>query len=282
MLLQDDATKRSFLKVLQTWRFVFDRSLVHSIEGEIFGSEVPENYSAIPAESLVLMKRMIGAPVPQEPPTTKPTAVPAFAPEALEQSAALLASLQALKIPIINPLLSQPSISTRQSATGINASVPAMSKPAATLPGTKRKVPSASSHVPRPTERQRERQPVKAQPPSRAPVRTRPSGGVSRVPTKIDVSTEFINKKYPEAHLALYGALKLACKNCGLRFHDSPSSRQSLAIHLDWHFRRNRRIKERLKKPISRDWFPTEKVSILVMLMLRRNGLQARSRLKIH
>ena len=267
--LQDDKMKRSFLKVLQTWRFVFDRSLIRSIEGEIFGSSIPDNYSAIPPESLTTMKQMIGTPSTQEPiPPSTTASVPAFSLEALDQSAALLASLKALNIPIVNPLAEQPPLGvTKQPAPEINGHAPIPSREAASLPGIKRKEPSTSSRVSRseephrPTERPSERQPVRSQPSaSRTQTKTRQIS--SNSPLKIEISTEFINQKYPNAHSILYNALKLACKNCGLRFHDSSSSRQRLAIHLDWHFRRNRRIKERFKKPISRDWFPTEKVRI--------------------
>lgn len=44
---------------------------------------------------------------------------------------------------------------------------------------------------------------------------------------------------------------QLQCNACGFRFSDQ----DKLASHLDWHFRMNRRERERHKKAISRMWF---------------------------
>eukprot|EP01104_Vermistella_antarctica_P009126 TRINITY_DN2325_c2_g1_i2.p1 TRINITY_DN2325_c2_g1~~TRINITY_DN2325_c2_g1_i2.p1 ORF type:complete len:543 (-),score=80.54 TRINITY_DN2325_c2_g1_i2:193-1821(-) len=47
--------------------------------------------------------------------------------------------------------------------------------------------------------------------------------------------------------------MKTQCDTCGLRFPE----KESLSPHLDWHFRINRRQKEKVKRPLSRAWFPT-------------------------
>jgi uncharacterized C2H2 Zn-finger protein len=52
---------------------------------------------------------------------------------------------------------------------------------------------------------------------------------------------------------SLYSAFPLQCSQCGQRF----TEQNDLDKHLDWHFRKSRRQKERIKKPISRAWFPT-------------------------
>ncbi len=53
----------------------------------------------------------------------------------------------------------------------------------------------------------------------------------------------------------LYDALDLQCQQCALRMKRSDTTQAKMTIHMDWHFRMNRRIKERLKRPVSRDWF---------------------------
>lgn len=49
--------------------------------------------------------------------------------------------------------------------------------------------------------------------------------------------------------------MALVCKTCGKRFYDTPEGKEAMASHLDWHFRRNRRLKERTKQASSRGWF---------------------------
>ncbi|KAJ3015009.1 hypothetical protein HKX48_004826 [Thoreauomyces humboldtii] len=56
----------------------------------------------------------------------------------------------------------------------------------------------------------------------------------------------------------LYEALDLQCRQCGTRYPRSDSGRSKMDLHLDWHFRQNRRAKEKAKKAISRDWFVDE------------------------
>jgi pre-mRNA cleavage complex 2 protein Pcf11 len=58
----------------------------------------------------------------------------------------------------------------------------------------------------------------------------------------------------------LYELLQLQCRICALRFEDTEKGKRAMAEHLDWHYRRNKRLKERLKRPFSRGWFLSEKV----------------------
>jgi hypothetical protein len=53
----------------------------------------------------------------------------------------------------------------------------------------------------------------------------------------------------------LYGMPK-QCANCGLRFPDTESGRQSHRLHLDGHYRRKARFRQRTKRVLARDWFP--------------------------
>ncbi|CAO3696330.1 unnamed protein product [Umbelopsis ramanniana] len=56
----------------------------------------------------------------------------------------------------------------------------------------------------------------------------------------------------------LYSALPLKCKQCGYRYPDTEEGKKKMDAHLDFHFRQNRRSKERAKRGLSRSWFVTE------------------------
>ena len=53
----------------------------------------------------------------------------------------------------------------------------------------------------------------------------------------------------------LYGIPK-QCANCGLRFPDTERGRQAQRLHLDGHYRRKARFRQRTKRVLARDWFP--------------------------
>lgn len=59
----------------------------------------------------------------------------------------------------------------------------------------------------------------------------------------------------------LYESLPIQCKICALRFSASEEGNRLMAEHLDWHYRRNKRIREQLKRATSRGWFLSDKVS---------------------
>ncbi|KAI8918472.1 hypothetical protein DFJ77DRAFT_295563 [Powellomyces hirtus] len=69
---------------------------------------------------------------------------------------------------------------------------------------------------------------------------------------------EDLNRTYPMAVRLLYEALDLQCRQCGTRYPRNETGRAKMDLHLDWHFRQNRRAKEKAKKAISRDWFVNE------------------------
>ena len=56
----------------------------------------------------------------------------------------------------------------------------------------------------------------------------------------------------------LYDDLSLHCKTCGVRFRDTKLGHQRMTVHLDSHFRRNMRLKEKSKRVMARDWFGSE------------------------
>lgn len=62
----------------------------------------------------------------------------------------------------------------------------------------------------------------------------------------------------PGAYQALYGDLPRQCTNCGLRFPHTEEGGKDLQEHLDAHFRKNIRMKDKAKKVLARVWFPTE------------------------
>lgn len=65
-------------------------------------------------------------------------------------------------------------------------------------------------------------------------------------------------RKHDNAHFALYEGLPRQCKNCGLRFADSTEGEKNLEAHLDAHFRRNVRLKDRARRVIARVWAQKE------------------------
>jgi len=62
----------------------------------------------------------------------------------------------------------------------------------------------------------------------------------------------------PSAYFALYDALKLQCRQCGFRFRDDEHGNKGMGQHLDAHFRRNTRMKDKARPILSRVWFQKE------------------------
>ena len=74
----------------------------------------------------------------------------------------------------------------------------------------------------------------------------------------IPLNSADLLKPFPGLHEILYADLPLQCKNCALRFPETPEGQARLTAHLDSHFRRNMRLKERSKRVLARDWFGNE------------------------
>lgn len=62
----------------------------------------------------------------------------------------------------------------------------------------------------------------------------------------------------PNLFKVLYDDLPLHCKTCGIRFRDTELGRKRMTVHLDSHFRRNMRLKEKSKRVLARDLFGSE------------------------
>ncbi|KAK9765411.1 mRNA 3' end processing factor [Basidiobolus ranarum] len=75
---------------------------------------------------------------------------------------------------------------------------------------------------------------------------------------QVKLSHEDIQKKRPGSVASLYEALALQCTTCGFRYQKNEAGRIKMDQHLDWHFRQNRRLKEKAKKIQSRTWFVSE------------------------
>ncbi|CAG8447467.1 5023_t:CDS:10 [Diversispora eburnea] len=75
---------------------------------------------------------------------------------------------------------------------------------------------------------------------------------------KIQFTSNEIQRKREGAISILYDAFPLQCKQCGFRYARDEGGKAKMDSHLDWHFRQNRRMKERAKKTQSRCWFVGE------------------------
>ncbi|KAJ3330945.1 hypothetical protein HDU76_004453 [Blyttiomyces sp. JEL0837] len=96
--------------------------------------------------------------------------------------------------------------------------------------------------------------PLPTQPVDRSSVLGKSDVGITR--PNVSLKNEDINKIYPSAFRTVYDARPTQCAQCGARFSGEHSPK--LSAHLDWHFRQNRRAKDKARKAISRDWYLPE------------------------
>lgn len=75
----------------------------------------------------------------------------------------------------------------------------------------------------------------------------------------VEMTYAAISSLIPNDFYYVYDFYPLQCNNCGMRYPDSSSGRSQLDFHLDCHFKKARRLKDRVKKTLSRDWFLSEK-----------------------
>ena len=61
----------------------------------------------------------------------------------------------------------------------------------------------------------------------------------------------------PGAIELLYSAEPLQCKQCGFRYPKTEKGQAKMDAHLDSHFRQNRKMKDRVKRGLSRSFFVT-------------------------
>ncbi|KAI9021227.1 hypothetical protein DFJ74DRAFT_672325 [Hyaloraphidium curvatum] len=75
---------------------------------------------------------------------------------------------------------------------------------------------------------------------------------------RVMLTTEDINRKRPGAHAVIYEAYPQQCRQCGFRFPAGEEGKERMGLHMDYHFRQNKRVMEKGKKLVSRDWFVTK------------------------
>ena len=81
----------------------------------------------------------------------------------------------------------------------------------------------------------------------------------SWTPKQIHLTHDDIQTTHANGYQSIYDALELQCKQCGLRFKKEPYGKKDrMAAHLDWHFRQNRRLRDKLKVTVSRAWYLTD------------------------
>jgi predicted nucleic acid-binding Zn-ribbon protein len=81
---------------------------------------------------------------------------------------------------------------------------------------------------------------------------------IKDIPKIAPVYTQLM-QHLPNDSFYIYDFYPLQCTNCGLRYDDSHEGRALLDFHLDCHFKRARRLKDRTKKTLSRNWYLNEK-----------------------
>ncbi|KAJ3028211.1 hypothetical protein HDV00_010551 [Rhizophlyctis rosea] len=99
------------------------------------------------------------------------------------------------------------------------------------------------------------------QPHTQHPEPTAPTPTIANLITslpRIPLTTSALTAAIPGAVETLYDALDLQCKQCGTRYMRNEEGKAKMGKHLDWHFRMNRRAKERGKKAVSREWYLKE------------------------
>ncbi|KAF9996900.1 hypothetical protein BGZ79_009345 [Entomortierella chlamydospora] len=74
----------------------------------------------------------------------------------------------------------------------------------------------------------------------------------------IELTGQDIQRRRPAAIQVMYGTPPLQCNQCGYRCPKSADAQKKMDAHLDWHFRQNRRMKDKAKKSHSRSWLVME------------------------
>ncbi|KAG0234171.1 hypothetical protein BGX31_004646 [Mortierella sp. GBA43] len=74
----------------------------------------------------------------------------------------------------------------------------------------------------------------------------------------IELTSQDIQRRRPTAIQIMYGTPPLQCNQCGYRCPKSADAQKKMDAHLDWHFRQNRRMKDKAKKSHSRSWLVGE------------------------
>ncbi|VEU23765.1 DEKNAAC105061 [Brettanomyces naardenensis] len=78
---------------------------------------------------------------------------------------------------------------------------------------------------------------------------------------RFELTQNFINNHKPtEEEIALIYSIKdNQCSSCSKRFYSTPEGAKQKALHLDWHFRTNKKLKAMSKQIHNRSWFLPDK-----------------------
>ncbi|KAI8802111.1 hypothetical protein BJ742DRAFT_834613 [Cladochytrium replicatum] len=72
---------------------------------------------------------------------------------------------------------------------------------------------------------------------------------------RILLTNQGVNQKVTGLVAFLYESLEIQCAQCGSRYARTDTGKERNSEHLDWHFRQNKRIKEKDKRAMSREWY---------------------------
>ncbi|KAI8802645.1 hypothetical protein BJ742DRAFT_832196 [Cladochytrium replicatum] len=75
---------------------------------------------------------------------------------------------------------------------------------------------------------------------------------------RISLANEGVNQKVKGLVAFLYENLEIQCAQCGARYARTEIGKARNSEHLDWHFRQNKRVKEKDKRAMSREWYLAE------------------------
>ncbi|KAI8843625.1 hypothetical protein BC829DRAFT_419987 [Chytridium lagenaria] len=81
---------------------------------------------------------------------------------------------------------------------------------------------------------------------------------LQKIPKISLTNDDIARKQFGLAHIMLYEGLDMHCKQCGMRYFRTTDGNAKMQLHLDWHFRQNRRAKDKGRKAFSREWYQQE------------------------
>lgn len=91
-----------------------------------------------------------------------------------------------------------------------------------------------------------------------SPAKPSKSSNIDKHFIHIQLNSSELLVSRPQLFKVIYDDLPLHCKTCGVRFRDTELGNERMTRHLDSHFRRNMRLKEKSKRVMARDWFVSE------------------------
>ena len=240
----DEVSKSKYLRVLQTWHVIFPPKVISLIEGQIFRPAPIHGHSGISNDSIGYSNN--------RPPTSQRT-------EGFQLEGNEYFNPQFLETNLF-PLLPPPHMFQGRSNDYPtkrprieNSEATYQSNPIQILSQIQNFLQDNAGEEKSPSTVNNLEQLNKANSANRQ---------IRPVPT-IELNYQALLQQMPDDFYYIYDFYPLQCNNCGLRYEDSLAGRSQLDFHLDCHFKQARRLKDRMKKTLSRDWFLPEKEWIL-------------------